>query len=71
MSLRKEDPIDVLSDKVYYTGAELQQCHDDNINTYVAFKEQPSVSMVRPRADMKSMNINLSFQHPRPLLGMA
>jgi len=43
MSLRKEDTIDVLSDKGYYTGAELQQCHDDNINTYVAFKEQPSV----------------------------
>jgi transposase len=43
MSLRKEDPLDVLSDKGYYTGAELQQCHDDNINTYVAFKEQPSV----------------------------
>ena len=43
MNLQKGDPIDVLSDKGYYTGAELQQCHDDNINTYVAFKEQPSV----------------------------
>jgi len=43
MSLKKEDTIDVLSDKGYHTGAELQQCHDDNIQTYVAFKEQPSV----------------------------
>jgi len=43
MSLKKEDPIDVLSDKGYHTGAELQQCHVDNIQTFVAFKEQPSV----------------------------
>lgn len=43
MSLKKEDPFDVLSDKDYHTGAELQQCHDDNIQTFVAFKEQPSV----------------------------
>jgi transposase len=43
MSLKKEDALDVLSDKGYHTGAELQQCHDDNIETYVAFKEQPSV----------------------------
>ena len=43
MDLKKEDAIDVLSDKGYHTGAELQQCHDENINTYVAFKEQPSV----------------------------
>lgn len=43
MGLKKEDPIDALSDKGYHTGAELQQCHDDNIQTYVAFKEQPSV----------------------------
>ena len=43
MNLKKEDTIDVLSDKGYHTGAELQQCHDDNIETYVAFKEQPSV----------------------------
>ncbi len=43
MNLKKEDSIDVLSDKGYHTGAELQQCHDDNIQTFVAFKEQPSV----------------------------
>lgn len=43
LSLQKEEILDVLSDKGYHTGAELQMCHDDNINTYVAFKEQPSV----------------------------
>ena len=43
MSLTKQDSLDVLSDKGYHTGAELQQCHDDNIETFVAFKEQPSV----------------------------
>src|SRR5215203_617160 len=43
MGLKKEDAIDALSDKGYHTGEQLQQCHDDNIETYVAFKEQPSV----------------------------
>ena len=43
MNLKKEDPIDELSDKGYHTGAELQKCHDDNIQTFTAFKEQPSV----------------------------
>jgi transposase/ribosomal protein L33 len=43
MQLTKEETIDVLSDKGYHTGEQLQQCHDDNIETYVAFKEQPSV----------------------------
>jgi hypothetical protein len=43
MGLKKDDSLDVLSDKGYHTGGELQQCHDANIETYVAFKEQPSV----------------------------
>lgn len=43
MGLKKEEGIDVLSDKGYHTGEQLQRCHDDNIETYVAFKEQPSV----------------------------
>lgn len=43
MGLQKGDALDVLSDKGYHTGAELQQCHDAGIETYVAFKEQPSV----------------------------
>jgi hypothetical protein len=43
MGLKKEDSLDVLSDKGFHTGAELQKCHDDNIETFTAFKEQPSV----------------------------
>jgi transposase len=43
MSLQKQDPLDVLADKGYHTGQQLQQCHDDNIHSFVAFKEQPSV----------------------------
>jgi transposase len=43
MNVKRETTIDVLSDKGYHTGAELEQCHDENINTYVAFKEQPTV----------------------------
>ena len=43
MGLKKEDPLDVLCDKGYHTGAELKQCHDAGIETFVAFKEQPSV----------------------------
>ena len=43
MSLQKQDSMDVLADKGYHTGAELQMCHDNNIETYVAFKEQPTV----------------------------
>ena len=43
MNLAKGHSVDVLSDKGYHTGAELQQCHNDNIETFVAFKEQSSV----------------------------
>ncbi len=43
MNLKREEAIDELSDKGYHTGAELQKCHDDNIQTFTAFKEQPSV----------------------------
>ena len=43
MGLKKPNSLDVLADKGYHTGAELQLCQDDNIQTYVAFKEQPSV----------------------------
>lgn len=43
MGLGKQDPIDALLDKGYHTGEQLQLSHDDNIETYVAFKEQSSV----------------------------
>ncbi len=36
----------VLADKGYHTGAELQQCQQDNMITHVAYKEQPSVKHI-------------------------
>lgn len=43
MGLKEKAPLDVLLDKGYHTGEQLQLCHDEHIETYVAFKEQPSV----------------------------
>ena len=48
MELQKADSIIGLADKGYHTGAELKQCHDDNIITHVAYKEQPSVKHIAP-----------------------
>jgi transposase len=56
--LKKEDKIDILSDKGYHTGAELQQCHDDGIETYVAFKEQPSVKHLQKEFLSTQFNYN-------------
>jgi hypothetical protein len=36
----------LLADKGYHTGAELQQCQDDNMQTHVAYKEQPGVKHI-------------------------
>ncbi len=46
LQLEKEDPIMILADKGYHTGAELQQCQQDNMITHVAYKEQPSVKHI-------------------------
>jgi transposase len=46
LQLQKKDPIKVLADKGYHTGAELQQCQNDNMITHVAYKEQPSVKHI-------------------------
>ena len=46
LQLKKEETIMVLADKGYHTGAELKQCHDDNMITHVAYKEQPSVKHI-------------------------
>ena len=43
LQLPKEETLMLLADKGYHTGAELQQCHDENMITHVAYKEQPSV----------------------------
>lgn len=46
LGLQKEDTLMVLADKGYHTGAELQQCQQDNMITHVAYKEQPSVKHI-------------------------
>jgi transposase len=46
LQLKKEDELMVLADKGYHTGAELQQCQQDNMITHVAYKEQPSVKHI-------------------------
>ena len=46
LQLKKEDSLMVLADKGYHTGAELQQCQQDNMITHVAYKEQPSVKHI-------------------------
>jgi len=46
LQLQKEETIMVLADKGYHTGAELQQCQQDNMITHVAYKEQPGVKHI-------------------------
>ena len=46
LQLQKEDSLVILADKGYHTGAELQQCQDDNMITHVAYKEQSSVKHI-------------------------
>ena len=46
LQLKEADPLMVLADKGYHTGAELQQCQDDNMITHVAYKEQPAVKHI-------------------------
>ena len=46
LQLQKQDTLMVLADKGYHTGAELQQCQQDNMITHVAYKEQPWVKHI-------------------------
>ncbi|MER3465629.1 MAG: DDE transposase, partial [Chitinophagaceae bacterium] len=46
LQLQKEDTLMLLADKGYHTGAELQQCQQENMVTHVAYKEQPSVKHI-------------------------
>lgn len=46
LRLQKQDSLMVLADKGYHTGAELQQCQQDNMITHVAYKEQPGVKHI-------------------------
>ena len=46
LQLKNEEPMMVLADKGYHTGAELKECQGDNMITHVAYKEQPSVKHI-------------------------
>jgi transposase len=46
IQLQAQDSLILLADKGYHTGAELQQCQNQNITTHVAYKEQPSVKHI-------------------------
>ena len=46
LQLGKDESLMVLADKGYHTGAELQQCQQDNMITHVAYKEQPGVKHI-------------------------
>ena len=46
LQLQKKDTLMLLADKGYHTGAELQQCQQENMITHVAYKEQPGVKHI-------------------------
>jgi transposase len=46
LQLQKEDKLMLLADKGYHTGAELAQCQSANMDTHIAYKEQPSVKHI-------------------------
>lgn len=46
LALKTEDTLMVLADKGYHTGAELQGCQQQNMQTHIAYKEQPSVKHI-------------------------
>jgi transposase len=56
LQLQKEDSLVVLADKGYHTGAELQQCQQDNMITHVAYKEQPGVKHIANEFLAESFN---------------
>ena len=58
LQLKKEDPLMVLADKGYHTGAELLHCQQDNMITHVAYKEQPSVKHIANEFLAESFDYN-------------
>lgn len=56
LEIQKEDPVIVLADKGYHTGAELQQCQQSNMITHVAYKEQPGVKHIAHEFLAESFN---------------
>ena len=58
VQLQKEDSIMLLAGKGYHSGAELQQCQQDNMITHVAYKEQPGVKHIANEFLAESFNYN-------------
>src|SRR5450432_2576855 len=56
LQLQKAEAITILADKGYHTGAELQQCQQDNMITHVAYKEQPGVKHIANEFLAESFN---------------
>jgi len=56
LHLQKQDPLMVLADKGYHTGAELLECQQENMITHVAYKEQPSVKHIANEFLAESFN---------------
>lgn len=46
LQLQKDETIILLADKGYHTGAQLQQCQQENMITHVAYKDQPGVKHI-------------------------
>ena len=46
LQLQAEDPLMLLADKGYHTGAELHACQQQNMTTHIAYKEQPGVKHI-------------------------
>ena len=58
VQLQQEDSIMLLAGKGYHSGAELQQCQQDNMITHVAYKEQPGVKHIANEFLAESFNYN-------------
>ena len=56
LQLQKQDGIMLLADKGCHTGAELQQCQQENMITHVAYKEQPTVKHIAHEFLAESFN---------------
>jgi transposase len=56
LQLQKQDELMILADKGYHTGAELQECQQENMITHVAYKEQPSVKHIANEFLAESFN---------------
>jgi transposase len=60
LQLKQADSLMVLADKGYHTGAELQQCQQENMITHVAYKEQPGVKHIANEFLAESFDYNKS-----------